>query len=198
MEFLLGIAFLPWLIAALVVTEFLFVCFSSYTSAWVTLVLAITGLAWYAWHKDASFDYVEIARYSAYYIGLGLVWSVFKWILQMYQIKWQMAPSLEIFADNVNVQVNAYNALRSNSKIEVGIPFANVRNGAVDWAAYFPRVRENKARIGNWIMFWPLSFVATFVKDFVIRFVDNIVEMFKGIYDKLGHAILKSAFGLNK
>ena len=200
MLFLLSIAYFPIFLGVILVAELVAISYCNYGWAWFFLIVTAALVAGIFYHTGTvPLTWEDAGLYFISYVAAGVVWSFIKWIHQIHRIKWKMQ---DVFAEtnDINHHVSEFNKLDSSRKIEINIPTANTRNSADGkvligkWSDYFPKVRQNKTAIGNWITFWPFSLLATVLQDFILELVDNLVEFFKNVYDNIGKWILSSTF----
>lgn len=52
---------------------------------------------------------------------------------------------------------------------------------------------NRKALIWSWIAYWPVSILATFIREFIINLVSNIVDALKGVYNKISEVVIGKA-----
>ena len=54
--------------------------------------------------------------------------------------------------------------------------------------------RNNKARIASWIWHWPMSIIATFFGDWLVRLTDAFFEWFGHMYGNIGNRMFDGEF----
>lgn len=196
----IGGTFLLILFCLFLFAEFIAICFTSYTWAWALLAINAV-LAYYFFNLDYhNFQWDTTLFYILAYIGAGIAWSFAKWSLQLLRMRRKMAPVMAKVPYREDEAIELYNNLQYEKKIEIRIPKAEY-HGSGDhkklderWETYFPKIKQNKTTVSNWIVFWPLSLVANFVQEFIIELVDNIIDFLKTLYDRISLAILGSTF----
>jgi hypothetical protein len=52
------------------------------------------------------------------------------------------------------------------------------------------KVKENKARITHWMIYWPFSAIWTLINDPVKKSFEFVLSQFGGLYDKMSEKIL--------
>lgn len=97
------------------------------------------------------------------YVGLGLLWSVFKWRLFVKKEK-------AIHIEDAERRGTKPNKERLKETI--------ARKKDVDVISF-------------WIILWPLSGIAYVAKDFIIDAIRNLIERMTTVYDKVTNSIIK-------
>lgn len=54
-----------------------------------------------------------------------------------------------------------------------------------------PKAKDKKGKIANWILFWPISFIWTFLDDVVKEIANKIVETLNSLYQGIANSVFK-------
>lgn len=133
----------------------------------ITLIAAIAVYYFLGSSQDVInfFLYVKdhpifsLLRVGAY-IGIGLVWSIFKWYF-----------FLRNKAESLTAQMDEYPASTSFSEKD------------------FPKAKDNKARIISWMSYWPFSAFWTLLNEPIKKTYKYIYSKIEGLYDKMTEKI---------
>jgi hypothetical protein len=95
------------------------------------------------------------------YIGIGLVWSVFKWYFFLQNTKEKLLKQIEYRKEEYP----------GNTKL----------NGPIH-ESDFPKAKDNKARIISWMSYWPFSAFWTLINEPVKKIFKFIYTKFEGVF----------------
>lgn len=135
----------------------------------------------------------EIGVYFGVYALVGVVWSFFKWILFCTDLK-------KLLKEKVSETKN-WTSLSNEEKGKAlwgAIVFSKFspfidRDAVVEKLNVAPHLGtwQNKAKVFNWIAYWPFS-VINYIFDRLIRdLVDWVIESLKGIYNAIAANIMR-------
>ena len=123
------------------------------------------------------------------YIGIGVIWGLFKWVRFVYRKKGQYKSVLNSFLKEQNAtELNDELRFKWNTKL-------NGYGQYISISAIPPVASENKEKIINWMAFWPFSMLGTLLNDFLTEVWNAIYDSIGGTYDKIARAIYKDVSG---
>jgi hypothetical protein len=102
---------------------------------------------------------IETVVYFLLYTGVGLIWSFYKW-------KEIVSDALVVYNEKVS-SFNEYPKTYSKPNPE----------------KYRPQLNENKAKIFNWIFYWPFSITWFLIHEPIERLFKWIMKNTKKIYE---------------
>lgn len=117
--------------------------FSWITSNWVLFGLGVVG-----------------------YLGLGILWSFFKWDRYISERIEEVKKAWDRYSDPKNT---------GTKKIETFAEYVE-ESGSV------PVALNRKEKIACWIFYWPLSIVLYVIGDFLREFINWVVRYFGNVY----------------
>jgi len=170
--FFLGFFALPWMWMGALTLLFIVdvVLCENEAFGWGTfLVIVGTGLvAWlggdvnvlsWTWNNLA-----EIFKFLIFYFMVGGLWSIAKWYFFLLKVR-------------EKVRSGAYDrAYRSDESTKNKRPEASY-------------AKNNKGRIMGWIGHWPFSMIGSLFGDVLKRIVENIFNVLKSLYDRIGNHV---------
>lgn len=116
-------------------------------------------------------------KYLATYIVGGVVYSVFKWIFQLYRLGRDVK---EIGEKEIAVWRSKWSALRDRSEAEVIDSLrGKLAKKYFGQDEYPPSAKQNKGNFLMWSLFWPVNAIYT-------AFADVAKEAWLWIYAKIG------------
>lgn len=138
----------------------------------VVLVIAISAftnakLDWINWTNIINL----LTFYLPIYIALGAGWSVAKWYFYLLRQKEEYEERREGFLKSYE----AREPFRKQESFKEWLP---------SYHKYPPSVKNNKSRILSWMSLWWISFLDTFLTDFLYR-------IWEAIYFKLAKTLQK-------
>jgi len=112
----------------------------------------------FAYMRD--YPWFTIGRVAAY-IGIGVIWSIFKWYFFLQNKKYQLTKKME---DREIDEINESD---------------------------IPQAKKNKARIISWMSYWPFSMLWTLINEPVKKTFRFIYSKIEGIFQKMSDRIFK-------
>jgi hypothetical protein len=121
-------------------------------------------------------------QFIAVYIAGGAVYSVVKWIIQIYRLR------NKVLAIRIEDKGNSYPGYSDERYI------TSMRNRAVADVhldgEYPPRVKDNKSNLFWWAVLWPINLVWTLVADVAKEAWGWLYRKFGALYDWIAKKIL--------
>lgn len=146
----------------------------------------------YTWH----FDWRFAATYLIGYIIIGIVWSVFKWLLSLSARRERWDEAVSEYKKQNQIDPKTVVSKKDPALIEYmkvnHREFLIVPNSSV-WApsgnlnsAYLePRPEPNKARIILWMTYWPWSILWSLLDDIIRGIGRNLYRWLKSLYESM-------------
>lgn len=126
------------------------------------------------------------------FVGAGVIWSFFKWD------RWRSALAARVTEQIAVADKDIIEYEGSEHKEDWGTNPRNERKSIVSSYESNKLARNNKSMICTWILYWPCSVVWTFLQDIILEGIENLFELLKGVYDKIGERHDKKVAGLFK
>lgn len=162
-------------------------------------------LLYFAGHISIP-NWTEIVLYVACYFGLGIMWSFYKWIIFVHDLKKEIEAFIACnprhgFGVGVNYVMKNWADMKREERFETiwseclcdtkFYKFLNSNEVKAGKLAPTLSTWQNKGRIVSWIAYWPLS-VVNYVFERLIRDIINwVIDSLKGIYNSIAEYILK-------
>lgn len=167
----------PWLLVLSLVVLIL-TCLVTYQEIWFisgvllivhSIILALFGD--FNLFSEIIAHPLEAVLVLAGYLGIGIIWSTFKWYIFLVKAKNKFINfRKEFFSNPKNVGI-------SQDKF---LEIAESRS-----VRYKPKATEFKSNIVGWMAFWPFSLIATLLGDFVKDIFEFIYEKFRNCWQKI-------------
>jgi uncharacterized membrane protein YccC len=144
-----------------------------------TLTLLITVAAIVAFTNAPVLDFIQdnplyVVYGALAYVGIAAIWAFIKWrlfflpkLFDRYEtLRWRFLESRGLKEMPADAAVrDAFNSIYDVKALDI-----NVNR----------MVRYNKGRITTWMVFWPFSFIGTFVGDFLQRVFASVYQTIAG------------------
>lgn len=122
------------------------------------------------------------------WLGLGIVWSLYKWQKKLREDLKEYSVQLAKFLKSKNVTQLTDDLKYEWTKNLKESPYSWNRVSATPESAF-----ENKERICNWIIYWPFSIIGEFISEWLFDGIRKIVTALSGLYDTIAKSIFKNA-----
>jgi hypothetical protein len=169
---------------------------------WATTVVSLS-LALFIWlNQEAVFGFIkhnpsQLLGFIGSYIVVGIVWSIVKWQLYvrrafkpLKEIKAEFITKFKVLDEKTLVELNK---MISNANIEKASGYSNLNpsfktpfEDTINELT--PLASKKKSVITSWLMYWPVSFLATLLNNPFKRFFIWIYDNISGLYDKITDA----------
>lgn len=133
---------------------------------WATLMLIIgITLTHLTWH----FTWLQLLKYFAVSVGLGLLYTAFKWVHGVSIYHGRVITALENVVYPSAIEVDTYN-------LDIGSRYtANALNRKDALTKLTPQFSDYKAPALGWTIFWPFFIMVDIAP---IRLIENIISAF--------------------
>lgn len=162
MDFILGIVFSVYFIAALVIVAFI----AEYndSSPWAAFWLVVTSIIC---AKMYEISWAYIGWFALAFVPVGICWSIWRWKRHTDELVAKFNSEVK---DHVTSEHSArvYNTLRNQ---------LNPQNNIVT--------------IVGWVLAWPVSFINSMIGDFISLLETAIRKYFIGIFKRISISALK-------
>ena len=132
-------------------------------------------------------NYVLILKYTAYYFGIGIVWSFVKWYFFLLKAKDEyQRRKKEFLSTLLKKEAHVANEAREG-KIHPAYQKEWVKEAKM--YKLVPKASDNKARITTWMMYWSFSMIGTLLGDWLSQLWNAIYNLFGNMYDRISKAV---------
>lgn len=128
-------------------------------------------------------NYNLILKYTAYYFGIGVLWSLVKWYFFLVNSKCTYKAQKTAFLSKISKQ---------GAHIAEAAKEGRIHSECIkDWIAevnrnrLIPKASDHKSRIATWMMYWALSMIGTLVGDWLQKLWEAIYKLFGSVYDRM-------------
>lgn len=130
------------------------------------------------------------------YLGLGAIWSFFKWWMMLREVRKKYDVLKVEFLKNKKVTGTVIpDDLKDEwRKHVVGNRCYKLRYHYSDIEGHNPIVpplSQNKTKITGWMVYWPISVILFFFEDFLSKLFDAIYDMFSNVYQRISDSVFK-------
>lgn len=115
---------------------------------------------------------------AAGYLTLGIGWCVFRWYSLVRRARNLYVKLAKEHDDDVDPLTRMKKAWISDRW-----PFRSRRS--LSKLSFRPTCADYKARITNWIAFWPLSVIWTGIREWVMDFLNVVYEALSGLLERI-------------
>jgi hypothetical protein len=173
------------------------------------IVLVGVGVAiWFAMTDTPTADLKRSLHMIPYwvgsYLGLGVVWSFFKWTRLLLWLKRKMAEQLITTRQEV---LKRFTDKRNDSHYGQGVDQAQAvrqetRSYWNNWmyaddikddgtVTISVKHRKNLSRVTTWILYWPFSLMNYVFGKLLKELLDRLVDCFRWMYKAISEAVFK-------
>lgn len=121
---------------------------------------------------NISDNLVNFIMFTVLYLGLGLVWSLFKWFRFLRKKRKEYDEAVIEWEGRV----------KENKHTISKVPYIT---------DYRPYAKDNKEQISSWIVFWPFSGIRYIVGNLLTDFVSWFVSLWSKLFDNMGDRTFK-------
>ena len=129
---------------------------------------------------------LKVLIYTGIYLCAGTVWSIFKYYKRVSDYVKKSIEQKKTFCEKNKIE--NINALKGDLFHEYKTILKNIQE-------YKPAIKQSKADVSYWIAYWPISVVVYFFEDFLKNLLDNIIDMFGGVYRSIENKLYKKLDG---
>jgi len=166
-----------------------------WATIWIVSFLAAIHLLGDAHFMDKALAHpLTTFGYFVGYLGVGVVWSLFKWWLTMRGIrsKYDLLKSDYLLRHKIDSSVipdshkeEWRKHVIDNREYKWGYGHDQGQNPAI------PMLSRNKDRITGWMVYWPASMVLFFLGDLLVNIYDWLYLTFAKFYQKISDRVFK-------
>jgi hypothetical protein len=168
--------------AILLVCFILFLVYNECDGGLGVILSTIAGLWLFGYLPDVL-AYVQLhpkscILYLMSYIGVGFIWSVFKWTKKFLDVNGATLSEIakktnttpyEVYIEYMRISGRLW---RNEDELKI---YGDIKN---------LNLLDNVHLISSWIFCWPLSVIFYILGDLLVDFGKFVVRVFKKIYDK--------------
>jgi len=184
-SFFLGATFF-WIVTSLFLVITVGLSDSGYSrhyrskSGWIIFVLAIwAGLMWFGADgksivKNFNLSLVDGLPYIIGYIVVGIIWTIIKWALYVYNWKKEYLKEKEYF-----FEVNKLKDINEIVKIWK----------QSSWVEDYPNFRNHIEKLIDWGILWPFSMLGTLISDGIRKIWELLIRGCSKVFDTITNII---------
>lgn len=181
--FFLGATFF-WIVTALLFLIAVGLSDSGYSrhyrskSGWIIFIIAIwLGLMWFgadgkSIYKNFNFSLIDGLPYIIGYIVVGIIWTIIKWALYVYNWKKEYLKEREYFFNNAKNKQEAEKEWKQSS-----------------YYKNFPNFRDHIEKLIDWGILWPFNVLGTIISDGIRKIWELLIKGCSKVFDTITNMI---------
>jgi hypothetical protein len=181
--FFLGATFF-WIVTALLFLIAVGLSDSGYSrhyrskSGWIIFIIAIwLGLMWFgadgkSIYKNFNFSLIDGLPHIIGYIVVGIIWTIIKWALYVYNWKKEYLKERKYFFSNAKNKQEAEKEWKQSG-----------------WYKAFPNFRDHIEKLIDWGILWPFSMLGTLISDGIRKIWELLIKGCSKIFDTITNII---------
>ena len=186
------------LVSAFILLELIFVDlekFSNTACVFVFFIIATSVLMWQSTYSLVTNYWLDLLIYSVIYLVIGTCWMFVKWFKYTAKISMLYENTKENFYNQNNIELNLpvkqlpkdqYSKLSDIMK-DAYRSLSYEVSYSPKWEEFIPKVKDNKNKITNWILWWPFSMVISLFKDFLKDVLDFIYRKTRVVLQRIAN-----------